>query len=176
MIRSLALLLLATVTSVYAQSAAPSKLDEFQSKHGFTYIRAYSEIEPTSIYVRIISVQPSEYISYDKTSRLYGVRVSLGTVASSFVDDSELDELIKGFDYLLSLNKSITKLDEFEATYNTKGGLTIGVYSSDKTIKGEYFLFMVGNSRNSERFKIDYVKAIRQLFVDAKAKLDQIRQ
>lgn len=43
----------------------------------------------------------------------------------AYVDYDELEPLIKGLDYIIKLDNTVTKLSRFEAQYRTRGGLSV---------------------------------------------------
>ena len=65
----------------------------------------------------------------------------------TFIDLDEIEGLIEGIEYVLTVTKEVTDLENFEATFSTVGGLSITVFnSSDGSISaslkaGSYTVF-----------------------------------
>jgi hypothetical protein len=90
----------------------------------------------------------------------------------SFIDYDEIDPLLNGIDYISKIKSDVTPLGSFEATYKTKGDLSIVTFSSrsgkvEAAVKSGY----VGAT--TAYLSLDKLQELRSLVVKAKATLDQ---
>ncbi len=138
-------LILFIVTAVSAQDSQErqkepaTKVEQFQAKRGSVIILGFSPIgKLEDQYGNMTSIEVREFTDAATGTKEYGVLVEIKEtgrverVQSSFVDTDELDSLIKGIEYIGRLDKSVTKLKDFQADYKTRGDFTVSSYSTSK--------------------------------------------
>jgi hypothetical protein len=93
---------------------------------------------------------------------------------TSYIDYDEIPALLKGIDYIAKINKSVTKLDNFQADYKTKGDLRIATFSRDSE---EIMVAVTSGTIGSTSvyLKIADLENVRELIASAKSRLDAIK-
>jgi len=175
-----------SVFTSYAQQPAKAeepktKLESFQAKTGVVIIKGYSTVgRLTGQYGGgSVEVQSREFKDATSGLSIFGVTLTvkeggrLETEERSFIDYDEIDSLIKGLDYVSKIDKSVTSLSSFEASYRTKGGLMITTFSDSSTGGVNA---AVTSGRADVFIKLEDLVKLRQLLIDAKSQLDAIRQ
>lgn len=87
-----------------------------------------------------MTVDSMEITDATTGKKVYGITVdvdvkeagSLERTNRSFIDLDEIPAFLKGIDYVLKIDKSVTKLNSFQADFRTKGGFEISIFSSDR--------------------------------------------
>ena len=117
-----------------------TKLEAFQARTGVVLIRGYTEIGTIGGRSSTVTVTAREFRdASNPTSRATGIAIEVKEVGrlerqnTSFVDADEIDSLLKGIDYIAKIGKDITKHENFEVDYRTKGDLRIGVFNSGRS-------------------------------------------
>lgn len=159
-----------------------TKLEAFQVRMGVVIIKGYSRIgvaagqEGSSILVEAI-----EFREVASSSKEYGVTVEVreagngGRRGLAFIDYDEIDPLLKGLEYLSRIDNSVTQLNRFEADYRTRGEAVVSAFST----RGGNVTITVSAGvlrRASAVFRLEDLKAIRGLFIEAKNQLDAVQQ
>jgi hypothetical protein len=93
----------------------------------------------------------------------------------SFIDYDEMNSLLKGLEYISKVDNSITQLKRFEADYRTRGGLFVSAFSE----RGSTVTIAVSSGTFrpvTSFFRLEDIKAISGLIVEAKTQLDAIQQ
>ena len=113
-----------------------TKLEEFSGKTGVVIVKGYTSFKPLTG----VTVYSQEFINVNSGKKEKGISIEVEDYRErtdrSFVDHDEIDSLIAGIDYIAKIEKNITKLNNFEASYSTKGGLEITTFNSnDGSIK-----------------------------------------
>lgn len=165
-----------STVALSAQEGPSTKIEEFQSKHGSVIVKGYTVIGEVSSSLGTVEVQTREIVNASSTNvKVAGLLLkTTGSGRSaresrSFVDSDEIDGLIKGVDYLSRISKDVTKHASFEAEYTTKSGFSITVFNS---ADGELHLAIkAGRSGESVFIKMEDLSKLKQLLMDAKAKL-----
>jgi hypothetical protein len=167
-----------------AQQAKPTepsqtKIELFQAKTGSVLIKNFSEIGSLRGLGGTATVTSWEFIDAQTGKKAYGLSVEvkessrLEREERAFIDYDEIDSLLKGLDYINTIDKSITKLKNFQADYRTTGDLRVSSFSG--TSDAEYSVAVGRVGRVSVFYKADAFAAFRKLIVDAKAALDAIK-
>ncbi|HVS81738.1 MAG TPA: hypothetical protein VHE60_08375 [Pyrinomonadaceae bacterium] len=181
------LLALSFATAMQAQQAQPAKspepqtkLELFQAKTGGVIVKNFSEIGSMDGQGGKVTVTSREFIDAQTGRKEYGLSIeikedrSLEREDRAFVDYDEIDSLLKGIDYVSAIDKSVTKLKDFQADYRTTGSLRVSVYSMSET--SVRVAIGVGRiSSLSVSFRLDQIKDFRKMIVDAKAVIDAIK-
>jgi hypothetical protein len=184
-------------TAIAAQQKPKTKLESFLVKDGAVIVRGFSTIgKINGIYGSVVSIDSKEFVDVATGQKQYGITVEskkpLGTSLSSvtrehtsYVDYDEIESLIAGLDYIAKLDQSVTKLDDFQADYKTKDDLKLSIFSApantgniwgNQDKKGLFFSVESGSIGSvSAIFKLEAVKQFRDMLMQAKAKIDSIK-
>jgi hypothetical protein len=168
--------------SVETQLEPRTKLEAFQVRTGVVIIKGFSRIglaaglEGTSI-----EVETREFREAGANAREYGITIEVreagdtGRRRLSYIDYDEIEPLLKGLEYLSKIDNSVTQLNRFEVDYRTRGDLLVSAYS---TRGGNVTLAISGGylRRVTVLFRLEDIKVIRGLIIEAKNQLDAIRQ
>ncbi len=159
-----------------------TKLEAFQARTGVVVIKGFSRIglaaglEGTSI-----EVENREFRDVGSNSKEYGITVEVreagnaGRRSLSYIDYDEIDPLLRGLEYLSKIDNSVTQLTRFEADYRTRGDLLVSAASS----RGGVITLAISGGvvrRATSLFRLEDLKVIRGLIIEAKNQLDAIQQ
>lgn len=184
----LSLLLLTTIAAApsasYSQSQSKpeqqTKLELFQAKTGSVVIKNFSEIGNLRGLGGTLTVQAWELIDAQTSKKEYGITIEvkesgrLEQEGRAFVDYDEIGSLLKGMDYVSSIDPTIKHLKHFQADYRTVGELRISVFNdSDGKIMAGVTVGRIGSV--SAYYDMEAFAALRKLITDAKATLDAIK-
>jgi len=125
------------------QPAEPkTKLEAFQAKSGAVIIRGFSKVG--TLYDRpngwntAVEVTCREFTDASSRKKEYGITVTVKSgsrieqQSTSYIDYDEIDSLVKGIDYIAKVDKTTTKLADFQADYKTKGDLIVFTFSDSQ--------------------------------------------
>ena len=147
-----------------------TKMENFEPLAGSVVVLAYNDLGK----VEGISVQVRE-LSDDKGGQARGILIEVNQDEyhrqASFIDEDEIEELLKGFDALMAVTSNPTKFDNFEVRYKTKGGFQLTAYN---TFRGSlFFAVKAGSGAIAQKFNlgIQHLRNIRKLVEDAGEKL-----
>ena len=158
-----------------------TKLEAFVAQDGVVIVKGFSEIGTfNGNYGGVVTVKAKEFINVNASKREYGITIEvkesgrLERENTSYIDYDEIDSLIKGLEYIAKVDKSATKLQNFQADYKTRGDLTISTFSRSSSI-------MVGVEsghlyKATVFFPLSDLQNFKNMIVQAKTKLDSIRQ
>lgn len=157
-----------------ATKAPPAtKLEAFSARTGIVLIKGYSALGTVNGMGRVsIDVREFRDASNPKTAQ-YGVAFEvkesgrLERENTSYIDEDEIDSLIRGLDYISKIERNVTTFGNFEAHYRTKGDLALIVFSGRS---GE-ISFAVSSGRigrTSAYLKLADAEQIRSLLSEAK--------
>jgi hypothetical protein len=126
-----------------------------------------------------ISVESKEFLDASSGEREYGMTIEVKKVGeperkgTSYIDYDEIESLLKGIDYISKAEPSITKLDYFQAEYQTKGDFKISTFSRN----GQTMVAVSGGiyGEVSVSLPLSKLLELKGLVENAKAKLDAIR-
>lgn len=159
-----------------------TKLEAFQLRNGVVVIKGFSRIGVAAgTDGSSIEVETRELRDAESGSKEYGIAIEVRDTGKperrrvSFIDYDELEPLLKGLEYLSKIDISVTHLNRFEADYRTRGDLLISAFSS----RGGSVTLAISSGvfrRVSAFFRLEDLKAIRGLIIEAKNQLDAIRQ
>jgi hypothetical protein len=186
----LAIILALTITlPIVAQEQKPTsskvqktKIETFEAKTGAVIIIGDSAIGSISaknpfslsdLPTNTASVECREFTDASSGTKEYGIFITIYVDSNSeyaYIDYDEIDSLEKGIDYIIKLDKNITKLDTFEADYTTRGGFTVSNLNNDFiALKSGRF------AGASAYFSLEDCTKFKSLIQTAKVKLDSIR-
>jgi hypothetical protein len=159
-----------------------TKLEAFQARTGIVIIKGFSRIGlAAGLDGTSIEVETREFRDAGSNAREYGITVEVreagnaGRRSLSYIDYDEIDPLLKGLEYLSKIDNSVTQLNRFEADYRTRGDLLISAASS----RGGVVTLVISGGvfrRASALFRLEDLKVIRGLIIEAKNQLDAIQQ
>jgi TRAP-type C4-dicarboxylate transport system substrate-binding protein len=95
----------------------------------------------------------------------------LGRQNTSFVAADEIDSLLKGIDYIAKIGNDITKHENFEVDYRTKGDLRISVFNSSRSGNISAVIASGRIGRTQTFIGMRDLEEFRKLIDAAKAKL-----
>ena len=112
-----------------------TKIAAFMAQGGSVYVRSFSAVGTVqgdsggSVEVSAVVILRA---SAGATEHGIWIRVVEGDHGerTAYVDDDEVMDLVKGIDYVSRLDPSTLPLHDYEATYRTRDGLLITVFSS----------------------------------------------
>lgn len=136
----LAMALLASATFLCAQipqvtlspSAPKTEIEQFAAKTGSVIVRGFSNVGN----VGGVSVEADEFANIGDKSKAYGIKIGIKHADEdevySYIDSDEIDSLLAGLDSIGKIQKTVTKLDDFEGTYKTRGGVSISTFTNNE--------------------------------------------
>ena len=118
--------------------APKTKLEQFSTRTGMVIVQGYEEIGLivglNDTFVRVIA---KEFAYANSGKKEHGIQIEViekkgryDKERRSFVDYNEIESLINSIEYILKVNKSVTKFRSFEVDYITKGGLEVSTFST----------------------------------------------
>jgi hypothetical protein len=159
-----------------------TKLEAFQARRGIVIIKGSSRIGlATGLDGTSIEIETRELRDAGSLAREYGITVEVreagnpGRRSLSYIDYDEIDPLLKALEYLSKIDDSATQLTRFEASYRTRGDLLVSASSGRGgtiTLAVSGGVFRISTSL----FKLEDLKVIRGLIIEAKNQLDAIQQ
>lgn len=158
-----------------------TKLEAFEAQSGAVVIRGFSKIgELRGIFGGAVTVESKEFMNATTAKREFGVTLEVKETSrlernnTSYVDYDEIPSLLRGIDYIAKVDKSITKLDNFQADYRTKDDLRVSTFSMGS---GEVMAAVTSGTigATSVRLKIADLGKLRELIASALARLDAIK-
>lgn len=153
-----------------------TKIEAFQAQTGAVVIKGYSDVG-SIVAMGSVEVTAMEFTDAASGKKQPGVVIEvkesgrLENKDRAFIDYDEVDALVKGLDYISRATRDVTKLSQFEATYQTKGRFSATTYSNSAgkiaaAIKS-------GSIRPATAFlSLEQLGELRALIVQAKQKLD----
>lgn len=161
-----------------------TKLEAFQQQTGSVLIKGYTEIGS------VVAIEPSpasttvramEFISATTNKKLTGIVIEITTMSlrgmnvtgsdRSFIDYDEIENLLKGIDYISKAAKGVTKHDNFEVKYSTRGDFSATTFN---TGNGE-IKSSIDVGRLSSHLPMDKFSEFRSFIVKAKEKIDSTK-
>lgn len=157
-----------------------TKLQAFEALTGAVIIKGYTEVGSVEDMGRL-TVSAKEFTNAADGKAQYGITVGVAGGGqferenTSFIDYDEIDSLLAGIDYVKAINKSVTKLRGFEATYRTRDDFTVTVFSgSDDKIQAAV---TSGRFSSATAFiSLEKLASFRALVVEAKKTLDALKK
>lgn len=155
-----------------------TKIESFQKQTGTVVIKGYSEVGEVS-GSGSVSIDAMVLIDASTGKKLRGILVevkSSGRFANSsrsFIDYDEIDQLLKGIDYISKVKKDITRLDNYEAIYKTKGDFSVITFNSGDDLKVAIKCGYIGPA--AAYLSLPQLAEIRALISQTKQKLDAVK-
>lgn len=161
-----------------ARSSAGSRLDALSARSGLLLVTNYTDVGGMGgETVGRIKVQAQEVrdTANPKVAQL-GLAITIEEpgravrLSIAYVDDDEIDALIKGIDYLAKLTPGGTALRNVNGLYRTRGGFTVSVLDQNELVVS------TGVPRAMVLMPVAGISRLRQLLWDGKAALDLQKQ
>ena len=156
------------------------KLEAFAARVGVVIVMGSSTIgSVTGRLGASVSVESKEFLDASTGEREYGLAIGVkkpGEGASesfSYIDYDEIDSLASGIEYLLKVQSSVTKLDRFQADYQTRGAFKITRLSSVNQMLAAISTGEI--TPPSVLLSLSKLEDLRTLIMNAKSKLDAIK-
>ena len=159
-----------------------TKLETFQQRIGVVITKGFSRIgTATGTDGSSIEVETRELRDAESGAKEYGIAIEVRDDSKpekrrlSFIDYDELEPLLKGLEYLGRIDSSVTHLTRFEADYRTRGELVIAAFSG----RGGAVTLTISSGifrKVTAVFRLEDMKVIRGLIIEARTQLDAIRQ
>jgi len=168
-------------TTAQSPQEPKTRLQAFEAQTGVVIIKGLSRIGSVSSQNGgTVSVESREFIDAGTGRREFGIVVDVKKVGdtevenSSYIDYDEIESLLSGIDYISKVQRSVTKLDDFEAVYHTNGDFKISTFS---TLKNRTVVAVSSGEPNEIIVLLPFPKLddLRALIASAKAKLDAIK-
>ncbi len=143
--------------------------------------RGFSTIGEVKEKLGAIRVATVEFMDAISGKRGYGIAINvkesgrLSRDINSFIDYDEIESLLKGIDYITKVDKSVTKIDRYEAEYRTKGDFRIVKFSVKTGNVSVAFHSGVGGGV-AAYLSSNGLASFRKLIEQAKSNLDSIKQ
>lgn len=158
-----------------------TKLEQFSAKTGVVMIRGFHKIGTAQgIYNTSVNIQSKEFTNVSDGTKQYGITIEAfqedgryDKQHTSFIDYDEIDSLIKGIEYISKVQTDVTKLEDFQADYTTKGDLKISTFSSGDKIMAAVTSGNIGGV--AAYFNIEDLAKVKDLIIEAKKKIDSIK-
>ena len=155
-----------------------TKLEAFQAQTGAVVIKGFSRIGRLSA-LGSVEVTAMEFTDAATGKKQTGVAIEikesgrLKNTDRSFIDYDEVESLLRGIDYISKATADATKLDQFEATYKTKGYFKVTTFSSSGKIDAAV---SSGYIRPATAFlSLQQLGELRATIAQAKQKLDSVK-
>lgn len=158
-----------------------TKLEAFSARTGIVLIKGFSTLGTINGMGRV-SIDAREFRdASNPKSAQYGVAIEvkesgrLERENTSFIDEDEIDSLIRGLDYISKIGTNVTTFRNFEAQYKTKGDLSMTVFSG----RGGETSFAVSSGRIGKTtafLKLADAEQMRSLLSEAKKVIAAAKQ
>lgn len=156
-----------------AKQPPATKLEAFSARTGIVLVKGFSNVGMVPGMGRV-SIDAREFRdASNPKSAQYGVAVEVKEAGrlerenTSYIDEDEIDSLIRGLEYISKIDRSVTAFSNFEAHYRTKGDLSMIVFSNRG---GEVSLAVTSGriGKTSAYLKLSDAEIIRNLLGEAK--------
>ncbi|TMN90058.1 MULTISPECIES: hypothetical protein [Pseudoalteromonas] len=160
---------------------AKTKLEQFSAKTGVVLIRGFQKIgSAQGLYSTSVNIQSKEFTNVTDGSKQYGITIEAfkengkyDKQHTSFIDFDEINSLIQGIDYISKVKPDVTKFEDFQADYTTKGSLKISTFSSGDKLMAAVTSGDIGGV--AAYFNIEDLAKIKDLLLKAKKKIESVK-
>ena len=177
-------LLISTAYAANLKDSVPeakTKLEQFSAKTGVVLIRGFHKIgSAQGLYSTSVNIQAKEFTNVTDGTKQYGITIEAfkengkyDKEHTSFIDYDEIDSLVKGINYITKIKPDVTKLEDFQADYKTKGDLKISTFSSGTKIMSAVTSGNIGGV--ASYFNIEDLAKAKDLILKAKAKIEEVK-
>ncbi len=164
-----------------AEATEPkTKLGAFESRTGSVLIKGFADVG-TVVGTGAVEIGVREFTDATSGKKEYGVVIEvkgsdrLDRKTRALIDFDELDGLLKGIDYVRKIDRSVTKLPNFEAIYTTRDGVKVTVFSSTGG-KIEAAVETAHYAGSTAFLSVAKLDELRALILRAKTQIDGIKK
>ncbi|MGJ8654570.1 MAG: hypothetical protein ACSHX8_15015 [Opitutaceae bacterium] len=158
-----------------------TKLEQFTARTGVVIIRGFHEIgSAQGLYSTSVNVECKEFTNVSDGSKQYGITIECfkedgryDKKHTSFIDYDEIDSLVKGIEYISKIKGDVTKLEDFQADYTTRGDLKISIFSSGDGVKAAVTSGKYGSV--AAYFSLSELVKVKELIIKAKSKIEEVK-
>ena len=167
-------------TRAQETNAPLTNLEAFETQTGTVIVKGNALIGTITAPTGIVSVRCKESTETSSGRKEYGIAVGLKEGEhledTTLIDYDEFDSLLSGLNYLCKVDHAVTSLPNFDAVYNTGGGLHIAVFNSTRRA-GTILASLESGRVTTNRVLLATSQLIqfRDMIQQAKSKLDSIR-
>ena len=171
------------VTSLVSAAAAQdtnylrTQIGQFETRTGSVIIKGFSAIGSVQANGAEISVRCKETTDVSIGRKIYGLAIDIRGGGFDperiYVDESEIDALLSGLNYLMKISYDVTALSGFEAAYTTHAGFEVIAHSVRK--EGTVDFFAQGNYSPRISLSSVQVSQLYGLIGQARKNLDSIK-
>jgi hypothetical protein len=160
---------------------AKTKLEQFTAKTGVVLVRGFQKIGTASgLYNTQVNVESKEFTNVTSGQKEYGITIEAfkedgryDKKHTSYIDYDEIDSLISGIDYISKIKPEVTKFEDFQADYTTKGDLKISTFSSGDKVMAAVTSGKIGGV--AAYYNIADLSKVKELIVQAKAQIQAVK-
>jgi hypothetical protein len=163
-----------------SEQSPKTKLETFSAQTGSVIIQGFTTIGVLHGEYGSVTVTAKEFTNATSGKKEHGIMIEVREAGRierehrSFIDFDEIEPLMKGIDYVAKVDRSATKLQEFQADYRTKGELEITTFSnSDGSISAAVKSGRIGGA--TAFLKLQDLQRLRELIIASKTKLEAVR-
>jgi hypothetical protein len=166
------------VMKVEIEAQPKTALEAFSSRPGIVIVRGFSSVARLAGTGGTVAVEARELANAPAGRKVWGLVIETkasgpdARAQQAFVDYDEIESLLKGLDYLGKMDKSVTKLESFQADYRTRGNLVVSVFNEGDAIN---FGVWCGLAPDAVYFKQGGLADFRKAVAAAKAQLDAVK-
>jgi len=154
-----------------------TKLEAFQVRSGQVRVKNYSRLGTVNGIGGTILVQVMEIVDPQSQQKVQGLLIEVAGSGRydrpqrSFIDADEIDSLLKGIEYISKVDGKQTKLTNFEAAYESRGGLKVTAFNAEG---GEIDIGVTAGTDNVY-FKLADFAPMRALIEQSKVQIAALR-
>jgi len=160
---------------------AKTKLEQFSAKTGVVLIRGFHKIgSAQGLYNTSVSIEAKEFTNVTDGTKQYGITIKAfkengkyDKEHTSFIDYDEIDSLVEGINYIIKVKPEVTKFEDFQADYKTKGDLKISTFSSGTKVLSAITSGNIGGV--ASYFNIEDLTKVKDLILNAKVKIEEVK-
>lgn len=148
-----AAVLFAGVVHAQETNAFKTEIENFEARTNTVIVKGFGQVGSVSVGGGTISIRSKESSDFSTGIREYGVAIELAGQNSprqlAILDETELEPLANGLDYLAKITSDASALPAFEAEFKTRSGLRFIAFSSRRQSSIQYFIQFDGWPRIS---------------------------
>ncbi|MBE4111914.1 hypothetical protein HJ114_22970 [Vibrio parahaemolyticus] len=160
---------------------AKTKLEQFSAKTGVVLVRGFQKIGTANgLYNTLVNVESKEFTNVTSGQKEYGITIEAfkedgryDKKHTTYIDFDEIDSLIAGIDYISKIKPDVTKFEDFQADYSTKGDLKISTFSSGGKVMAAVSSGKIGGV--AAYYNLEDLAKIKALIIKAKAKIQEVK-
>ena len=160
-----------------------TKLESFQRQTGSILVKGYTEIGSVATATpstAVVEIRCMEFSNPTTKQKQTGIIIETTTLNSrmdvsgssrAFIDYDEIENLLKGLEYVAKTTPDISKHKNFEVKYETRGGFSTTVFNDSE---GK-LLASIDIGARSAHIPMEKFSNFRSLILQAREKLDSLR-